>query len=54
MIRSNGLFLQELAAATTNIMELARVIKTFMWSEAYETKFQNLKTASSEDVLLRH
>ena len=54
MIRSNGQFIPDLAAATANLRELTRDINTFVWSEAHETEFQNLKKAFNEDVLLRH
>ena len=54
MIRSNGQFIPDLAAATANLRELTRDINTFVWSDAHETEFQNLKKAFNEDVLLRH
>ena len=54
MIRSNGQFIPDLAAATANLRELTRDINTFVWSEAHETEFQNLEKAFNEDVLLRN
>ena len=54
MIRSKGQFIPDLAAATANLRELTRDINTFVWSDAHETEFQNLKKAFNEDVLLRH
>ena len=54
MIRSNGQFIPDLAAATANLRELTRDINAFVWSDAHETEFQNLKNAFNEDVLLRH
>ena len=54
MIRSNGQFIPDLAAATANLRELTKDSTTFVWSEAHETEFRNLKKAFNEDVLLRH
>ena len=47
MIRSNGQFTLDLAAATANLRELTKDINTFVWSEAHETEFQNLSTKMS-------
>ena len=54
MIRSNGHFIPDLAAATANLRELTRDSNTFVWSKAHEIEFQNIKAAFTEDILLRH
>eukprot|EP00795_Rhopilema_esculentum_P015829 gene15829-7152_t len=43
MIRSNGQFIPDLAAATANLRELTKDINPFVWSEAHEMEFENLK-----------
>jgi len=54
MIRSNGQFIPDLAAATANLRELTKNNTTFKWLAAHEKEFQNLKEAFKKDVLLRH
>ena len=54
MIRSNGQFIPDLAAATANLRELTKNNTTFQWLATHEKEFQNLKEAFKEDVLLRH
>ena len=55
MIRSNGQFIPDLAAATANLRELTKTNTTFQWLATHEKEFQNLKEeAFKEDVLLRH
>ena len=54
MIRSNGQFIPNLAAATANLRDLTKHIAVFEWSDAHEAEFQNLKSAFTKDVLLRH
>ena len=54
MIRSNGHFIPDLAAATANLRELTRDSNAFVWSKAHEIEFQNIKAAFTEDILLRH
>ena len=45
MIRSNGQFIPDLAAATANLRELTKNNTTFKWLAAHEKEFQNLKEA---------
>ena len=54
MIRSNGQFIPNLAAATANLRDLTKNNAVFEWSDAHEAEFQNLKSAFTKDVLRRH
>ena len=54
MIRSNGQFIPNLAAATANLRDITKNNAVFEWSDAHEAEFQNLKSAFTKDVLLRH
>ena len=54
MICSNGQFIPHLAAATANLRDLTKNNAVFEWSDAHEAEFQNLKSAFTKDVLLRH
>ena len=54
MIRSNGAFIPDLAAATANLRNLTKNNSIFEWTEAHQAEFENLKKAFSTDVLLRH
>ena len=54
MICSNGQFIPDLTAATAKLSELTRDSKMFVWSEAHEIEFQNLKADFTEDAFLRH
>ena len=54
MIRSNGTFIPDLAAATENLHELTKQNAVFKWTETHEKEFQNIKNTFTTDVLLRH
>ena len=55
MIRSNGRFIPELAAAEASLRKTSKDINTFYQTEAHETEFQNLKKAFNQEVpLLNH
>ena len=54
MIRSNGAFIPDLAAATANLRELTKHSNIFEWTETHQKEFENIKNAFSTDVLLRH
>ena len=54
MIRLNGTFIPNLAAATANLRELTKQNAVFKWTETHEKEFQNIKDTFTTDVLLRH
>ena len=54
MIRSNGTFIPDFAAATANLRELTKQNVVFKWTETLEKEFQNIKNTFTTDVLPRH
>ena len=54
MIRLNGTFIPDLAAATANLRELTKQNSVFKWTETHEKEFQNIKNTFTTDVFCRH
>ena len=54
IIRSNGTFIIDLAAATPNLREVAKQNAIFKLTETHEKVFQNIKDTFTTDELLRH